>query len=156
MAISATDATDRVEQLIVLTERLTGLIAHEALAFEERRPQDAALHIEETSKLANVYRHESGPRARANPNTVAGAPLIPAHSADPRHRGVRRGAGPPGPRPGRRQDGHRGPGSGDRPGIRARSTRSRWLNAVSATDRRDPLGDDLRCGVDSVASRDFV
>ena len=75
MAISATDATDRVEQLIVLTERLTELIAHEALAFEERRPQDAALHIEETSKLANVYRHESA-RVRANPNLVAGAPLI--------------------------------------------------------------------------------
>ena len=74
MAISATDATDRVEQLIVLTERLTELIAHEALAFEERRPQDAALHIEETSKLANVYRHESA-RVRANPNLVAGAPL---------------------------------------------------------------------------------
>ena len=75
MAISATDATDRVEQLIVLTERLTELIAHEALAFEERRPQDAALHIEETSKLANVYRHESA-RVRANPNLVAGAPLV--------------------------------------------------------------------------------
>ena len=75
MAISATDATDRVEQLIVLTERLTELIAHEALAFEERRPQDAALHIEETSKLANIYRHESA-RVRANPNLVAGAPLM--------------------------------------------------------------------------------
>jgi hypothetical protein len=74
MAISATDATDRVEQLIVLTERLTELIAHEALAFEQRRPQDAAQHIEETSKLANVYRHESA-RVRANPNLVAGAPL---------------------------------------------------------------------------------
>ena len=41
MAISATDASDRVEQLIVLTERLTELIAEDALAFEQRRPRDA-------------------------------------------------------------------------------------------------------------------
>ncbi len=74
MAISATDAADRVEQLIVLTERLTELIAEEALAFEERRAHDAARHIEETSKLANVYRHESA-RVRANPRMVASAPL---------------------------------------------------------------------------------
>ncbi len=74
MAISATDADDRVGQLILLTERLTELIALEAQAFEQRRPQDAALHIEETSKLANVYRHESA-RVRANPEMVAGAPL---------------------------------------------------------------------------------
>ncbi len=46
MALSATDAGDRVQQLIILTERLTELIALEAQAFEQRRPQDAALHIE--------------------------------------------------------------------------------------------------------------
>lgn len=74
MAISATDANDRVEQLIVLTERLTELIAQEAQAFEQRRPQDAALNIEETSKLANIYRHESA-RVRASPALVASAPL---------------------------------------------------------------------------------
>ena len=74
MAISATDAADRVEQLIVLTERLTELIAHRALAFEQRRPRDATQNIEETSKLANVYRHESA-RVRANPDMVASAPL---------------------------------------------------------------------------------
>ena len=48
MAISATDASDRVEQLIVLTERLTELIAQDALAFEQRRPRDATQNIEET------------------------------------------------------------------------------------------------------------
>ncbi|HEX5380396.1 MAG TPA: flagellar basal body protein [Phenylobacterium sp.] len=74
MALSATDATDRVEQLIILTERLTELIALEAQAFEQHRPQDAAAYIEETSKLANVYRHESA-RVRANPTLVASAPL---------------------------------------------------------------------------------
>jgi hypothetical protein len=74
MAISAIDAEDRVEQLILLTERLTELIALEALAFEERRPQDAAAYLPETSHLANVYRHEST-RVRANPGLVSAAPL---------------------------------------------------------------------------------
>lgn len=74
MAISAIDAEDRVEQLILLTERLTELIALEAQAFEERRPQDAANYLPETSQLANVYRHESA-RVRANPGLVSAAPL---------------------------------------------------------------------------------
>lgn len=74
MALAAQDPADRVEQMIILTERLTELIAASALAFEQRRPQDAAAHIEETSRLANVYRHESS-RVRANPAMVAGAPL---------------------------------------------------------------------------------
>ena len=74
MALSATDSSDRVEQLIILTERLTELIALEAQAFEGHRPQDAAQYIEETSKLANVYRHESA-RVRADPGLVSSAPL---------------------------------------------------------------------------------
>jgi L-lactate utilization protein LutC len=74
MALSAETAGDRVEQLILLTERLTALVALEAQAFENRRPQDAALHVGETSKLANVYRHESA-KVRANPDMVATASL---------------------------------------------------------------------------------
>jgi len=74
MALSAENAADRVEQLILLTERLTELIAVEAQAFESRRPQDAAVHVEETSKLANIYRHESA-RVRANPGLVSTADL---------------------------------------------------------------------------------
>ena len=50
---------ERVNQLITLTERLTGLIADQAKAFEARRPQDAAANMEETSRLANLYRHEA-------------------------------------------------------------------------------------------------
>jgi hypothetical protein len=73
MAISAEGPADRVDQLILLTERLTALIALEAQAFEQRRPQDVAPHIEETARLANVYRHEST-RVRANPELVAQAP----------------------------------------------------------------------------------
>jgi len=74
MAIAANDAADRVEQLIILTERLTELIAGQAQAFEERRPQDAASLLDETSRLANLYRHESA-RVRADTRLVQGAPL---------------------------------------------------------------------------------
>lgn len=74
MAIAAQDAADRVAQLIVLTERLTALIALSAQAFEQRRPHEAAQHVEETSRLANLYRHEST-RVRANPALIESAPL---------------------------------------------------------------------------------
>ena len=73
MALAAENAADRVDQLIILTERLTELLAAQALAFEQHRPQDAAARIEETSKLANLYRHESV-KIRANPELLAGAP----------------------------------------------------------------------------------
>lgn len=73
MAIAAESPTDRVEQLVALTERLTDLVAREAAAFEARRPQDAAGFVDETARLANIYRHESA-RIRANPDLVAGAP----------------------------------------------------------------------------------
>jgi hypothetical protein len=74
MAIAATDASDRVDQLIILTERLTALIAEQAAAFEERRPGDAAAMLEEISRLANLYRHESA-RVRADVSLVASAPV---------------------------------------------------------------------------------
>ena len=53
----------RIESLIALTERLTALITEQAQAFEARRPHDAALNMEETSRLANLYRQEAA-RAR--------------------------------------------------------------------------------------------
>lgn len=74
MPIAAADAADRVAQLVLLTERLTELIAAQAAAFEEHRPQDAAALIDETSRLANLYRHESA-RVRAEPDLLAGAAL---------------------------------------------------------------------------------
>ena len=73
MALIANDAEDRVEQLTILTERLTALIAEQALAFEQRRPKDAAALNEETSRLANLYRHEST-RVRADVSLVDTAP----------------------------------------------------------------------------------
>lgn len=73
MAIAASDAEDRVEQLVILTGRLTELIAQQALAFEERRPKDAGRLLEETSRLANLYRHESA-RVRADVSMIEAAP----------------------------------------------------------------------------------
>jgi hypothetical protein len=72
MIATAEDAAERVEQLILLTERLTGLVADQAKCFEARRPQDAAVHIEETGRLANLYRHESA-RIRGNPGLISTA-----------------------------------------------------------------------------------
>ena len=63
----------RIQELITLTERLTALLAEQAKAFEARRPQDAAANMEETSRLANLYRHEAS-KVRANPAQIAQAP----------------------------------------------------------------------------------
>src|SRR5579862_7695738 len=65
---------DRIEQMIRLTERLTELLAGQAVAFEARRPQDAATTMDETSRLANTYRHEAQ-RLRASPGEIERAPL---------------------------------------------------------------------------------
>ncbi|MET0293413.1 MAG: flagellar basal body protein [Phenylobacterium sp.] len=73
MALAAQDAADRVTQLVILTERLTALLAEECRAFEARRPQDAAANVEETQRLANLYRHESA-RVRSDPGMIGGAP----------------------------------------------------------------------------------
>ncbi|HEX4181884.1 MAG TPA: flagellar basal body protein [Caulobacteraceae bacterium] len=50
---------ERVDQLVVLTDRLTALITQQAQAFEARRPQDAAANMNETASMANAYRHEA-------------------------------------------------------------------------------------------------
>ncbi len=73
MALEAPDAAGRMAQLIALTERLTALIAEQVVAFEARRPQDAAPNADETGRLANLYRHESV-RVRTQPDLLAGAP----------------------------------------------------------------------------------
>ena len=45
-----------LEAMAVLTEKLTGLIEVQALAFERHRPQDAAATLAEVARLANLYR----------------------------------------------------------------------------------------------------
>jgi hypothetical protein len=74
MALSAIDCDDRVEQLIILTERLTDLIARQSAAFEARRPHEAAQYVDQVAQLANLYRHEST-RVRGNIALVQGASL---------------------------------------------------------------------------------
>lgn len=74
MALAANDAADRVDQLIILTERLTEVVAQQCQCFEQHRPQDAAKMMKEASRLANLYRHESM-RVRADPGLVMNAPL---------------------------------------------------------------------------------
>ena len=69
MALAASTSAQRVEQLIMLTERLTGLIAEQLRAFEARRPHDAAANAEETARLANLYRHESL-KLKADPKSL--------------------------------------------------------------------------------------
>jgi len=71
---AAPTAAKRVEDLIALTSRLTDLVSSECRAFEAHRPQDAAVTLEETSRLANTYRHESQ-KIRADRSLIAEAPL---------------------------------------------------------------------------------
>jgi hypothetical protein len=66
-------AAVRIEELIVLTERLTALIAEQAQAFETSRPQDAAKHLDEITLLANIYRKEAQ-GVRERPEPIAAAP----------------------------------------------------------------------------------
>jgi hypothetical protein len=73
MALSADTPAARMEQLVLLTERLTGLISEQLRAFEARRPQDAAHNAEETARLANLYRHESL-KVKADAALLEGAP----------------------------------------------------------------------------------
>ena len=65
---------DRVEQLILLTERLTARLKAEFQAFEANRPHEVAPQIKETQRLADLYRREAA-AARADPARIAGAPL---------------------------------------------------------------------------------
>ena len=65
---------ENVQRLIALTEQLTERMRADAEAFEARRPHEAAARIEETQRLANLYRFESD-RVRQNPSMIAGASL---------------------------------------------------------------------------------
>ena len=64
MALAARDPSDRAEQLITLTNRLTELVERETRLFEARRPLEAAPFRDEKAKLANIYRQETARIAR--------------------------------------------------------------------------------------------
>jgi hypothetical protein len=74
MTLSVASPDDRVEQLILLTERLSERLSVELAAFEARRPQDVAARVLETGRLAELYRRESA-RVRADPSLITGASL---------------------------------------------------------------------------------
>ncbi len=73
MALIADDAKDRVEQLILLTERLTNLIGQETALIEAREPPMAGAAAEEKARLANAYRLELA-RIKQDRDLLAGAP----------------------------------------------------------------------------------
>jgi hypothetical protein len=83
MALLADDAKDRVEQLLLLTDRLGGLIAEDTHRIEAREPPLSGAEALEKSRLANAYRLELA-RIGQDRSLVEGAP--PALLAELRRR----------------------------------------------------------------------
>lgn len=73
MAIIADDARDRVEQLLLVTDRLIGLVTEETRRIEAREPPIDGAEAEEKNRLANVYRMELA-RIRQERELITGAP----------------------------------------------------------------------------------
>lgn len=70
--IQATDADDRCDQLLALTQRLTEAVGAETRAFEARRPHEAAPGQAAAAELATAYRVESA-RVKRDPTLLSGA-----------------------------------------------------------------------------------
>ena len=62
----------QLEAMLALTEQLTGLLAGQARAFEQHRPQDVAPGLPEVARLANLYRAGAA-AVRAQPAVLADA-----------------------------------------------------------------------------------
>ncbi len=73
MALHAHNGADRVEQMIVLTQRLRGLVERETALFEARTPHEAASFAKEKNALANTYRLEIA-RISQDPALVSDVP----------------------------------------------------------------------------------
>jgi hypothetical protein len=73
MALLADDAKDRVEQLLLISERLTALIDAETERIEARQPPLKGEEAEEKSRLANAYRLELA-RVKHDRSLIEGAP----------------------------------------------------------------------------------
>lgn len=73
MALVADHANDRVEQLMLLTERLGALVTQEAERMEARLPLLDGADAEEKNRLANVYRLELA-RVQQEPDLIKAAP----------------------------------------------------------------------------------
>jgi hypothetical protein len=70
---AAPDSNAALAAIVTLTEKLTGLLAEQARAFERHRPQDAVRSLDEISRLTNVYRTASA-HIRSQPQMVDAAP----------------------------------------------------------------------------------
>lgn len=73
MALLADDAADRVEQLLLISSRLTALIEAETQRIEARLPPLDGAEAEEKTRLANAYRLELA-RVKQDPTLIEGAP----------------------------------------------------------------------------------
>ncbi len=58
MPLAAHNPTDRVEQLIILTDRLTALIKQETVLLQEHRAQEITAFQDERAKLSTLYAQE--------------------------------------------------------------------------------------------------
>jgi len=63
-----------LEAVIDLTEKLTALLADQARAFEQHRPQEVAASLAEVTRLTNIYRATSA-HIRSQPAIIEAAPL---------------------------------------------------------------------------------
>lgn len=73
MALLADDGRDRAEQLLLLSERLSALIAEETKRISARQPALTGPDAEEKNRLANAYRLELS-RVKQDPGLLKGAP----------------------------------------------------------------------------------
>jgi hypothetical protein len=73
MALLADDAKDRAEQLVMVTERLTVLVAEDTRQMEARLPPLDGAEGDEKARLANTYRLELA-RIKHDRSLVEGAP----------------------------------------------------------------------------------
>jgi hypothetical protein len=64
-------ASQRLDHILALTLNLTERLGLECQAFERNRPLDVAQTLAETTRLANLYRHESR-RLREAPQVLQG------------------------------------------------------------------------------------
>ena len=73
MALVAEGAADRAEQLALLTERLSVLIAEETQRLDARLPPSEGAAAEERNRLSNAYRLELA-RVKQDPELIKHAP----------------------------------------------------------------------------------
>ncbi len=72
MALIAENAQQRVEQILIVTQRLTELVADETRRIEARAPPLAGAEADEKNRLANAYRLELA-RIKQDDSLVKGA-----------------------------------------------------------------------------------